>query len=294
MRALTATTGLLAGLLWCTSALAAPTPPTSASSPPTSAPDQPVTTGAEDPIPETGDTIDFGPVSTVPYQVPPPLSGNQVVSEPLVVVPVGCASPTPAQAVFVGTIAAQFTDSTNGVNTARFHVDQLRAGSLNGFTVGAQVDVQYPGEPPNFLHIGRQYFVGVAAQPATGRLVSRVRPPAPLFGGDAVIGVNDSDLSCPVLEDPVRTLTVAGTSVDSGVFTPLRAERGALLAAVLKPLAIAFAVLIMLVLLKHLFFGMGRSLRALTDNEEPMRRRHRRALAHGATADSGVADQAGP
>lgn len=72
-----------------------------------------------------------------------------------------------------------------------------------------------------YLDIGEQYVVGAGTNSITKRLVSTVREPAPLFGGDQVVGVNDSDVDCPPFEDPTRTLTLQGTSVESGVLAPM-------------------------------------------------------------------------
>ena len=50
---------------------------------------------------------------------------------------------------------------------------------------------------------------------------SKVREPEPLFGGDEVIGAAESDVSCPAIVDPVRTLDVDGTPIEAGVISPL-------------------------------------------------------------------------
>ena len=190
---------------------------------------------------------------------------------PLVVAPAGCALPQAAVVVFEGRITA--ANST----TARFEVQRVLAGSVDGRERAAGViDVQY-GEEVRFLEVGMAYIVGAGADDATGTLGSKVRDPAPLFGGDAVIGLNDSDVDCPRVEDPIRTLLPDGTSVESGVLTPLDGEGDALLGAVFLPLGVALAILIGLVLLKQLMFAVGRSLRDLAD-PPPTPRRVRRHL----------------
>ena len=107
--------------------------------------------------------------------------------------------------------------------------------------------------------------------------------PEPLFGGDAVAGVDDTGVSCPTVEDPVITLTEQATPVDTGLLTPLHGAERDLMMAVLRPVVIAFAVLVGLVLLKQLLTATGRSLRAATVTEhtvvKPPRRRVKRPPA---------------
>jgi hypothetical protein len=167
--------------------------------------------------------------------------------------------------------------------TARFRLDRILAGSLDGYAGGNLVDVRY-GQETHFLEIGTQYIVGVAVDAESGLLASTVREATPLFGGDAVIGANDSDIDCPRVEDPVRTLLADGTPVDTGVLTPLKGQGSSLLSAVLRPLAVAFGVLVALVLVKHLVFGVGRSLREI-GLAEPLPPRVRGIRRHRSAAD---------
>ena len=97
--------------------------------------------------------------------------------------------------------------------------------------------------------------------PVTRVLHSKVRLPAPLFGGDAVIGVDDSDVRCPRVEDGVKTLLVDGTEVDTGVLAPLKTAKRSVAKAVLKPLGVAFIVLVVLASMKLLIFAMVRAAR---------------------------------
>jgi len=194
------------------------------------------------------DTIAPAP-TLAPGELPPALG-------PLVVVPTGCAVPAPATAVFLAQLA--YTDVPP--TTARFRLERVLAGSLDGFVSGRLVDVRY-GDETRFLAIGSHYVVGATVSASAGVLVSTVREAAPLFGGDAVIGANDSDVACPRVEDPVRTLTAGGGPVDTGVLTPLKGQGGSLLSALLRPFGVAFAVLLLLVLVKHSIFAVGRSLR---------------------------------
>jgi hypothetical protein len=213
-------------------------------------------TGRAAATPPTDPVDPAAPVDTVapsttlaPGELPPALG-------PLVVVPTGCAVPAPANAVFVAQLA--YTDIPP--TTARFRLERVLAGNLDGFVSGRLVDVHY-GDETHFLTIGSHYIIGVAVSASSGVLVSTVREAAPLFGGDAVIGANDSDVDCPRVEDPVRTLTIDGGPVDTGVLTPMKGQGGSLLSAVLRPFGVAFAVLLLLVLVKHMLFAVGRSLR---------------------------------
>ena len=218
------------------------------------------------PVTDSATPVASSPTDTepLPIEQPPPIVDQHVVSAPLVVVPAGCTAPPPPVAVFVATLAA--SDAT----TARFAVQQIRAGSLDGYAVETIVDVRYDDDI-RFLHVGEQYLVGAAVDPARGLLASKVRLAAPLFGGDAVVGVNDTDVHCPSFEDGVKTLRVDGTEVDSGVLAPLKTAKRSLLKAVLKPLVVAVGVLIMLAAAKLLIFAMVRAVRegALDDDAPP-------------------------
>ena len=194
-------------------------------------------------------------------EVPPPLVDPLIASAPLVAVPAGCFAPPPPVAVFVGTLAA--ADAT----TARFAVQQIRAGSLDGYAVDTIVDVRYDDDI-RFLQPGEQYLVGALPDPLLGVLRSKVRLAAPLFGGDAVIGVNDTDLHCPRIEDGVKTLLVDGRGVDTGVLAPLKSAKKTMLKAVLRPLGIAFGILVVLASIKLLVFAMVRAARERTDEDD--------------------------
>ncbi len=208
------------------------------------------------PATDSATPVASSPTDTEPLAIerPPPIVDQHVVWAPLVVVPAGCTAPPAPVAVFVATLAA--SDAT----TARFAVQQIRAGSLDGYAVDTIVDVRY-NDDIRFLHAGEQYLVGAAVDPARGVLASKVRLAAPLFGGDAVVGVNDTDVQCPIFEDGVKTLQVDGTEVDSGVLAPLKTAKRSLLKAVLKPLVIAVGVLIVLAAIKLLIFAMVRAVR---------------------------------
>ena len=68
---------------------------------------------------------------------------------------------------------------------------------------------------------------------------------------------SETDVECPVLGDPVRTLLPNGSSVDSGVLTPLTDSKRSLLRALLLPLGVALAAMFGLVALRWLLTGIG-------------------------------------
>jgi hypothetical protein len=198
----------------------------------------------------------------LPEPVPvPPLpaidpSGVGAGSAPLVPVPPGCAAPGREQAVFVGTLEAR--DAT----TARFAIERVRSGSVDGFALDGRIDV-YFGDEVRFLGEGTSYIVGAGIDVERRALVSTVREPAPLFGGSEVAGITTGASECPTIDDPMRTLHVDGSDVESGVLAPLRGNGGMVLRAILQPLGAALLVLLGLVAVKHLLFALGRSLRDL-------------------------------
>ncbi len=83
-------------------------------------------------------------------------------------VPEGCALPPVAQAVFKGTVTSLDTVS------AVFAVQQLRAGSLDGYASNNEVSVRY-GSDAKYLEVGQAYLVGVAQDSVTLRLTSTLR-----------------------------------------------------------------------------------------------------------------------
>lgn len=204
---------------------------------------------------------------------------------PLVLSPPGCVVPPPALAVFRGRV----NNIDEPPTTAEFRVLSMLAGTLDGHASVNRVLVVY-GREASFLEVGVEYIVGVRLDLDTGRLVSKILRPAPLFGGDAVIGLDDTNLECPRIEDPMSTLLSDGSSVDSGVLTPLKDSGSSLFAAVVQPLAIALAVLIALVLVKAMLVAMGRSLRESSGSPVPLARiRH-----HAKLPASDVGEQRSP
>lgn len=163
---------------------------------------------------------------------------------PLVPVPAECAAPVPAVVVFRGTVLESVSTTT------RFRIDRILHGEAGGRSAGSIVDVRY-GDETRFLQPGDDYVVGAGADESSGALYSAVAEPAPAFGGDAVVGLDDSTVDCPRLEDPVRTLHADGTRIDTGVLTPLSGAGRDLGLAVLWPLVGAFFVLLAVVAVKQ-------------------------------------------
>ena len=219
---------------------------------------------------------DDPPPVTLPQEVAPPEPGVRPGS--LIPVPVGCPAPDPATVVFTGTMIGK-DDVTQVV---RFRIDQVRAGSAEPWAVNGLIDVRY-GPDYRFLAAGDQYLIGVGIDPVYGVPASTVRPPEPTFGGNDVVGVDDLAVDCPTLDDPVRTLQVDGTSVDSGVLSLMTEDRRLLLATLAVPTMIVFAVLIALVVLKVFgglafrgVFQLGRAaVTPVTDHRAARVRSHR-------------------
>jgi hypothetical protein len=182
---------------------------------------------------------------------PPPDTTVPGSNGPLVVVPPTCPTPNRAVLAFVGTV----TGKDDVAQVVRFRVDQLRSGSASDWAIDGLIDIRY-GEDYRFLDIGGQYLVGAGFDPEYAALSSNVRPPEPDFGGNDVVGVDDSAVECPTVDDPIRTLSVDGTDVDSGVMSLLFDDRRVLLATIAVPAAIAFAALIALVVLR-MFVGLA-------------------------------------
>jgi hypothetical protein len=227
---------------------------------------------------------DDPPPVTLPQEISPPEPGVQ--SDLLIPVPVGCPVPDPAAVVFTGTMIGK-DDVTQVV---RFRIDQVRAGSAEPWAINGLIDVRY-GPDYRFLAEGEQYLVGVGLDPVYAVPASTVRPPEPTFGGNDVVGVDDLAVDCPTIDDPVRTLNVDGTSVDSGVLSLMTEDRRLLLATLAVPTMIAFAVLLALVVLRVFgglafrgVFQLGRAaVTPVTDHRAVRVRSHRPRDADAAT-----------
>jgi hypothetical protein len=152
-------------------------------------------------------------------------------------VPEGCALPPVAQAVFKGTL--QSIDPVSAV----FRVDQLRAGSLDGFAANNTVEVRY-GSDVKYLNVGSEYLVGVEQDSVTLRLTSTLRDQPELFGAAEIAGTQNK---CPEFEAAARTLNVDGTTIPTGLLAKLFEDPWRIAIAVLLPPALVLFALVALV-----------------------------------------------
>ncbi len=190
-----------------------------------------------------------GPAAAAPPPENPPTDpispGGELSSTSLIPVPAGCPTPEPAAVVFTGSMIGK-DDVTQ---TVRFGIEQVRAGSAEPWAGNGVIDIRY-GPDYRFLVAGDTYLVGAGIDSRYNVLASTVRPPEPTFGGNDVVGVDDLALDCPAIDDPIRTLQVDGTTVDSGVLSLMTQDRRLLLATILVPVGIVTLVLVVLVLLR--------------------------------------------
>ena len=208
-----------------------------------------VVTGATTTVPPTTTTLPVlcppaGATTTAPVvgcvnPATTTTSTTTTTSLPVAVttVPEGCSLPPTAQAVFVGTVTS--VDPVNAV----FTVNQLRAGSLDGYAANGSVQVRY-GSDAKYLEPGRSYLVGVEQDSVTLRLTSTLRDRAELFGGAEVAG---SQTRCPEYEAAARTLNTDGTPVAAGLLDKLLEEPWRIAVALVVPPALVVFALFALV-----------------------------------------------
>lgn len=200
-------------------------------------------TSTTEPPPESVD--EQGGITGLP-PVTAPLNPSAVTT-----IPAGCASANDPQVVFVGQLIK--LDDT----TASYSQLQVRAGSLGGYStiddsVGDVVNVRY-GRDTKFLSEGNTYLVGAASAINSPILISKVRASAELFGSDQVIGLSDQGVACPRYDDPIRTFNEDGTSIDTGVLSPLMDNQWQILLAILVSVGLVIAGLAGVVIVKQLF-----------------------------------------
>ena len=204
----------------------------------------------EEPPPDTVPaTVPDDPVGDVtggdePIEPPPVL--------PLVPVPTGCEAPRMPHIVFVGEVVDR------DYRTIRFEIERIRSGRPDPFASGDRIDVRF-GLDAQYLDDGESYLVGAVVDPDLGLLVSRASEPIENFGGDEVIGVSETDVDCPVFDDPMRTLQVDGTPVPTSVIEPFFDARIRILSAILVPFAVAFAAIFLLATFRLSISGLYRS-----------------------------------
>ncbi len=163
--------------------------------------------------------------------------------------PAGCVAPRAAIATFLGELVS--ADDAAAI----FSVVQVRGGSLGAYVNAGAISIRYAERETRFLQVGTTYLVGAGGSELFSTLESKVRAKKQLFAGDAVVGVDESDKPCPVIEDPVLTLLPNGQAINAGVFSLLRNGRGGLVQAVVLPLLFALVFLVGLVITKRLFVG---------------------------------------
>lgn len=160
--------------------------------------------------------------------------------------PAGCLAPRAATATFLGELVS--TDDL----LATYRVVQVRGGSLGAYVNSGLIPVRYAERETRFLEPGKIYLVGAGASELFTTLESKVRAEKELFGGDAVVGIDESDVPCPKFEDPIITLLPNGDFIDSGVFSLITSEPKQLLQVFLLPLFFVLVFLIGLVIIKRL------------------------------------------
>ena len=167
--------------------------------------------------------------------------------------PAGCVAPRAATATFLGELIA--TDDL----LATYRVVQVRGGSLGAYVNSGLISVRYADRETLFLEPGKIYLVGAGASELFTTLESKVRAEKELFGGDAVVGIDESDVPCPEFEDPVITLLPNGDLINSGVFSLITSQPTQLLQVFLLPLFFVLVFLIGLVIIKRLIQAARRS-----------------------------------
>ncbi len=169
--------------------------------------------------------------------------------------PAGCVAPRAANTTFLGELVS--TDDL----LATYRVVQVRGGSLGAYVNSGLISVRYANRETRFLEPGKTYLVGAGASELFTTLESKVRAEKELFGGDAVVGIDESDVPCPKFEDPIITLQPNGEFIESGVLSLLGKQPTRLLQVFLLPLFFVLVFLLGLVIFKRLVQAARRSSR---------------------------------
>lgn len=120
--------------------------------------------------------------------------------------------------------------SVDPVN-AVFDVQQMRAGSLEGYIANNKVEVRY-GADVKYLKTNKSYIVGANPDAVSLKLSSTIRDTAELFGGAQVVGSNKK---CPEFEAAARTLHTDGTAISTSILGTLFEQPWRIAVAVLLP-----------------------------------------------------------
>jgi hypothetical protein len=179
----------------------------------------------------------------VAQDAPAPSPAPGATTVPPTTIPAGCTAAPAATAQFVGKV-------TGGTDTlVYFSVTQLRGGTLPGTDVTVDYGVN---DDRRFLETGHSYLVVASTNSESARLVSKVRRP------------REEPTACAPF-DPIYTRHADGTPIDSSLLAGMRGKWGEVGMAFLIPIAIIFAVLIGLVILKHSVLLTGRGMRYARD-----------------------------
>lgn len=205
-----------------------------------------------------------GAASLTAAQEPPPTQPGSSGRTALVEVPVGCPIQPLPDVVFVGTVV------DSDFRTARFRIDQHRAGEIGQFAVDGLVDVRY-GIDTKYLGEGAQYLIAATYDANIGGLRSRVQPERPVYGGDEIIGATESDLVCPEVADPMRTIHVDGSSVDTGLLSPIVNDRQGWLRVLVIPIVLVVGTIFALASIRWILTGFGRGVENLATSSNRAR-----------------------
>ncbi len=195
-----------------------------------------------------GTAVAAPPDDSVPVDEEGTVSGGNVgpatpVTLPLIPVPVGCTAPRMPHVVFIGTV----TD--RDYRTVRFEIETIRSGRSAPFAADDLIDVRF-GLDAQYLEDDERYLVSAVVDPDLGLLVSRATEKIENFGGDEVIGVSETDVNCPVFEDPARTLHVDGTPIEGNMLQPFLDSKVRILGALLIPFGVAMGVVFLLAMFR--------------------------------------------
>ena len=180
---------------------------------------------------------------------------SPAAADPLVPVPEGCTAPAAPHVVFVGEVVDR------DYRTIRYEIDRIRAGNPDPFGFDDDlIDVRY-GLDAQYLDDGQTYLVSAVVHPDLGLLTSRVADPIENFGGDEVIGVSETDIACPEFDDPMRTLHLDGTRIETSLLQPFFEARLRVLGAVLIPLGVAFGAIFALATFRLSLSGLFNAVR---------------------------------
>lgn len=171
------------------------------------------------------------------------VAGAPPVTLPLIPVPIGCTAPPMPHIVFVGTVIDR------DYRTVRFTIERVRSGRADPFALGNEIDVRF-GLDAQFLTDGVTYLVSAVPDADLGLLASRVSEPIEDFGGDEVIGISETDVNCPIYEDPLRTLHLDGTAIETSIVKPFMDAKIRILSAFLVPFGMAFGVIFLLAMFR--------------------------------------------